>query len=189
WLKPARSNSNVIACEFNFISCFRKEAFPASRLISCFFRLLLPHPGAICHDLSGLVPHRLNAIDLDRPGNRPQDADKVCAHHGLILGVHRGRVGLVNEADDSRPAGLDLRRLVLEIDEAWCDEDEGENQRYHDVVVETAPVIGPEEIAFDGAPGSRHGNSVEEHSEISNQHSATQLFLKSRSRKAGEGSI
>src|SRR5215469_9833895 len=146
-------------------SRFRKETLPASQLISylSLFQLLLAYPGTVRHDVSSLVPHRLHAIDLHRPGDGSQEADKVGAHHGLILSVDGGRVGLVNEAYDARPAGFDLRRLVLEIDEPWGNEDEGKNQRHHDVIVETAPVIGPEEIAFDGAPGPRHATSVEEH--------------------------
>src|ERR1700722_11547501 len=56
----------------------------------------------------------------------------------ILAGVHQHAV----------TAGAWLLRAIVEVDEARRDKEEQQDQRHHDVIVETAALIGPEQIAL-----------------------------------------
>src|SRR5208282_2946400 len=50
-----------------------------------------------------------------------------------------------------------LDRFVFEVDEVRRNKNKEENQRYHNVVMQAAPLIRPKNVSADCAPDRAHG--------------------------------
>src|SRR5262245_59975848 len=157
---PRAEPSTAIAAIINVAQRWLCLDSPA-RILTCYALVLLLYPRAIGHNPPFLVAHGFNPFDADGAGQRPQQVFEIHPHHGFILGVYLGRIHLVDPAlgavrSDCYPAPQQLCGLVLEIDEPRRHKDEDQDQRHHHVVVKAAALVGPENVAFDGAPDAGH---------------------------------
>ena len=125
-------------------------------------RQLAEDPGVVGDDLAVDVEDGLEVIDGDFAGDGFDDAEDGGA--AIFVGggsAHVVGADLVEEADavaaaaglfDEDFAGAErdgLDGLVSEVDVVRRDEHEGEDERHHDVVVEAAAFVGPEDVAAD----------------------------------------
>lgn len=122
------------------------------------------NPGAISDHVSAAVPYLFHAFHGHGSGNRPKYALKIGADHAFVLGIYGRCVHLIHF---SVGAGHDIGRMrlsnwrfVFEVNETWRNEDKGQDQGDHYVVMEASPRVRPEQVALECAPNARHKLSV-----------------------------
>jgi hypothetical protein len=101
--------------------------------------------------------------DADLTGNRLNDAKQLSTNSGVVLALHAGGVDLIDESiltvgRDQNSSGprIVVYRLIFEIDEPGREEDKKQDESDHDIVLDGATFMGPENIAANCAPDSWH---------------------------------
>src|SRR5580698_1696262 len=120
-------------------------------------------PYLIALGMAGQVFDRLISRDADGACNRFYDSLELAADvRGA--GIHGGGGNLVNEAAllvrDHRDASgvrIAFNWFVFEIDEARRQKNKQQDERDHDVVMQRATFIRPENVSANCAPDGSHG--------------------------------
>src|SRR5579864_8944383 len=128
---------------------------------------LFLHPNFVADDVALVVFDRRVFGYRDLAGNGLDGAQKGLAYLRFCAARHRCGGNLVHEAilsvgcndNYSSWMRIALCRFIFEIDPDRGQEDEGEDQRDHDVVVNAAPVIGPENVISQRAANRAGGKA------------------------------
>src|SRR5581483_33279 len=120
-------------------------------------------PHLIARDSPLAVSHHLIAGDFHLPGNGLDHAQQVLPDGRVVAPPHRRGVNLVNKPvrsvgknNYSRLMRSALHRFVLEIDPVRGQEDEGQNQGDHHIVVHTPALVAPEDVTAQSVPDASH---------------------------------
>src|SRR6185312_11379289 len=133
---------------------------------SCQWCLLSFGPNLVILHMSGTVVHDINFVDAHFTGNRLDDVRQFPADAGFILAVDRISFNLENEASPAVRSdyysGLMRNassRFVLKVDPIGREKHENQDKRYHHVVLDSAALVRPKNVAADCAPHFVHGRA------------------------------
>src|SRR5208282_133509 len=114
--------------------------------------------------MSGGVFDGLDVGNADGSGDRldnllqlPANILTRCSIHGRGLDLIDEPALLAGNHDHAGEMRIALDWFVLEVDEVRRNKHKEKNQRDHDVVMQAAPLIRPENISTDCAPDRAHG--------------------------------
>ena len=127
------------------------------------------HHDSVTPDLTFAARDRLILSDRNFTRYRLDHLQQLFADRAVVPGLDGAGVNLINEATlrircyyYARRMRISRNGFVLEIDPVGRDKNEDKNQRDHDVVMQRATLVRPEDVATNCAPdgGHRQGRRV-----------------------------